>query len=143
MNLRVVASLLGRGKQLERMSDGLTLLALAYGLAPLLGAPLQPRASLLCGVLVALGLLHKYWAIRVAIDAELFTHLAISNDLASDTQALDRALFKLKLKPQAKDARTWPERSQAALSLLRRQAVCLGLQLSLALATLLILPLKG
>ena len=50
MNLRVVASLLGRGKQLERLSDGLTLLALAYGLAPLLGAPLQPLASLLCGV---------------------------------------------------------------------------------------------
>ena len=33
--------------------------------------------------------------------------------------------------------------SRAALALLRRQAVCLGLQLSLALATLLTLPLKG
>jgi len=57
MNLRVVASLLGRGKQLERLSDGLTLLALAYGLAPLLGAPLQPLASLLCGVLLVLGVM--------------------------------------------------------------------------------------
>ncbi|HFL2190282.1 TPA: hypothetical protein ACNV18_002099 [Pseudomonas putida] len=143
MNLRVVASLLGRGKQLERLSDGLTLLALAYGLAPLLGAPLQPLASLLCGVLLVLGVMHKYWAIRVAIDAELFTHLASSNHLAAETQALDRALFELKLKPQATDARAWPDRSQAALNLLRRQAACLGLQLSLALATLLTLPLKG
>ncbi|MCY1414602.1 hypothetical protein D9M71_300560 [compost metagenome] len=143
MNLLVVACLLGRGKQLERLSDGLTLLALAYGLAPLLGAPLPLLASLLCIVLLALGVLHKYWAIRVAVDAELFAHLAASHDLAADTQALDRALFELKLKPQAADSRAWPARSQAALALLRRQAVCLGLQLSLALATLLTLPLKG
>ncbi|MGE8061731.1 hypothetical protein [Pseudomonas sp. NPDC089547] len=143
MNLRVVASLLGRGKQLECLSDGLTLLALAYGLAPLLGLPLHPLTSLLCSVLLALGVLHKYWAIRVAIDAELFAHLANSADLPADTQALDRALFELKLKPQATDSRAWPARSQAALGLLRRQAVCLGLQLSLALATLLTLPLKG
>lgn len=143
MNLLVVASLLGRGKQLERLSDGLTLLALAYGLAPLLGAPLQPLAGLLCGVLLVLGVLHKYWAIRVAVDAELFAHLASSADLATDTQALDRALFELNLKSQATDCRAWPARSQAALALLRRQAVCLGLQLSLALATLLTLPFKG
>lgn len=143
MNLLVVASLLGRGKQLERLSDGLTLLALAYGLAPLLGTPLQPLASLLWGVLLGLGVLHKYWAIRVAVDAELFAYLASSADLATDTQALDRALFELNLKPQATDCRAWPARSQAALALLRRQAVCLGLQLSLALATLLTLPLKG
>lgn len=143
MNLLVVASLLGRGKQLERLSDGLTLLALAYGLAPLLGAPLSALACLLCGVLLVLGVLHKYWAIRVAVDAELFARLADSSDLAADTQALDRALFELKLKPQAADSRAWPARSQAALGLLRRQAVCLGLQLTLALATLLMLPLKG
>ncbi|RCL22249.1 hypothetical protein C6A77_20810 [Pseudomonas sp. AFG_SD02_1510_Pfu_092] len=143
MNLLVVASLLARGKQLERLSDGLTLLALAYGLAPLLGARLPALASLLCAVLLVLGVLHKYWAVRVAMDAELFADLATSRDLAADTQALDRALFELKLKPQATDARAWPARSQAALALLRRQAICLGLQLSLALATLLTLPLMG
>ncbi|MDM3885256.1 hypothetical protein QSV36_06495 [Pseudomonas sp. BCRC 81390] len=143
MNLLVVASLLGRGKQLERLSDGLTLLALAYGLAPLLNVSLPPLASLLCIVLVVLGVLHKYWAIRVAVDADLFAHLVKSSDLPADTLALDRALFELKLKPQAADSRAWPARSQAALALLRRQAVCLGLQLSLALATLLTLPLKG
>ncbi|MBF8709908.1 hypothetical protein IR016_24280 [Pseudomonas putida] len=143
MTLYVVASLLGRGKQLERLSDGLTLLALAYGLAPLLGVRLLPLASLLCIALLVLGVLHKYWAIRVAIDAQLFAHLAASRDLAADTLTLDRALYELNLKPQAADSRAWPARSQAALALLRRQAVCLGLQLSLALATLLTLPLKG
>ena len=104
---------------------------------------MQPRASLLCIALLVLGVLHKYWAIRVALDAELFARLAASRDLAADTQALDHALFELKLKPQAADTRAWPARSRAALALLRRQAVCLGLQLSLALATLLTLPLKG
>lgn len=39
MNLYLTASLLGRGRQLERLSDGVTLLALAYGLAPLLTLP--------------------------------------------------------------------------------------------------------
>jgi len=143
MNLIVVAGLLGRGKQLERLSDGITLLALAYGLAPLLGAPLQPLASLLSITLLVLGVLHKYWAIRVALDAELFAHLAASRDLTADTHTLDQALFELKLKPQPLDSRAWPARSQAALNLLRRQALCLGLQLSLALAILLTLPLKG
>lgn len=143
MNLQVVASLLGRGAQLERLSDGITLLALAYGLAPLLGAPLHPLASGLCVVLLVLGLLHKYWAIRVALDAELFAKLSASTDLPADTQAMDRALFDLRLKAQADDARGWPTRSQAALALLRRQAVCLALQLLLTLTTLLTLPFTG
>ena len=143
MNLQLTASLLARGRQLERLSDGITLLALGVGLAPLLGAALPPLGSLLCALLLALGVLHKYWAIRVALDAELFAHLAQSQDLAADTQALDRALFDHGLKPQPTDARTWPVRSRAALGLLRRQALCLGLQLTVALATLLILSIKG
>jgi len=143
MNLHLVASLLGRGAQLERLSDGITLLALAYGLAPLLGMPLQPLASVLCVVLLVLGLLHKYWAIRVALDAELFAKLSASTDLPTDTQALDRALIDLRLKPQAVDARDWPSRCQAALALFRRQAACLALQLILTLTTLLTLPFTG
>lgn len=142
MNLYLTASLLGRGRQLERLSDGITLLALAYGLAPLV-TRLPPLASLLCAVMLVLGLLHKYWAMRVALDAELFARLAASDDLARDTQALDHALFELKLKPDASDPRAWPARSQGALGLLRRQALCLALQLALALATLLTLPFLG
>lgn len=142
MNLYLVASLLGRGRQLERLSDGITLLALAYGLAPLV-IHLPPLASAVCAVLLGLGLLHKYWAIRVALDAALFARLATSADLAGDTQALDRALFDLNLKPHAHDARDWPARSEGALSLLRRQALCLTAQVVLALTTLLILSFTG
>ncbi|MDZ3995415.1 hypothetical protein [Pseudomonas sp. Teo4] len=143
MKMMVVASLLGRGAQLERLSDGISLLALAYGLAPLLGASLQPLASLLCAVLLALGVLHKYWAMRVALDADLFSRLDSSSDLSADTQALDQALFDLRLKAGAQDTRDWPARSKAALALLRRQALCLGLQVLLTLATLLTMPLIG
>ncbi|QXI37885.1 hypothetical protein [Pseudomonas xantholysinigenes] len=139
MNLHVVASLLARGRQLERLSDGITLLALACSLAPLLGLPLHPLAHLLCAALLLIGLAHKYWAIRVALDAELFARLGASSDLPADTQALDHALVELRLKPSASDARDWPTRSQGALALLRRQALCLTVQVVLAL----ILPFTG
>lgn len=139
MNLRLVASLLGRGRQLERLSDGISLLALACSLAPLFGLSLAWPPRLLCLLLVLLGLLHKYWALRVALDAELFNALAASRDLAADTQALDRALHDLRLKPEPSDKRDWPARSQGALALLRRQALCLGMQLLLILT----LPFTG
>lgn len=139
MNLFVTASLLARGRQLERLSDGITLLALACSLAPLLGLPLALLPRLLCGLLLLLGLAHKYWAMRVALDAELFARLASSADLAADTQALDHALHTLRLKPKASDSRDWPARSQGALALLRRQALCLALQVLLILT----LPFTG
>lgn len=143
MNLYLIASLLRRGAQLERWADGISLLALAYGLAPLLGATLHPLAMLSCIVLLGLGLLHKYWAIRVALDADLFARLAASPDLPAETRALDQALAELRLKPTTSDSRDWPARSRGALALLRRQAVCLGLQVLLALATLLTLLSTG
>lgn len=143
MNLYVIASLLRRGAQLERWADVISLLALAYGLAPLVGTALHPLAMLACIVLLGLGLLHKYWAIRVALDADLFARLAASTDLPAETRALDHALAELRLKPTADDSRDWPARSQGALALLRRQAVCLGLQVLLALGTLLTLLSTG
>nr|WP_314482303.1 hypothetical protein [uncultured Pseudomonas sp.] len=143
MGLLLVAAVLRRGRQLEWFSDGLTLLALGIGLAPLLGATLQSLATVPCLMLAGLGVLHKYLAIRVALDADLFERMAASHDLPADTQALDRALYEHGLKPQPADARNWPARSQAALGLLRRQALCLSLQLTVALATLLILSIKG
>lgn len=139
MKLSVIACLLARGRQLERLSDGITLLALAFSVAPLFGAALTPLTKALCITLLLLGLAHKYWAVRVALDAELFAWLAASSDLPADTQALDRALFDLRLKPSASDSRDWPARSQAALGLLRRQGLCLVLQVLLALT----LPFTG
>ncbi|WP_175649650.1 hypothetical protein [Pseudomonas sp. Marseille-P9899] len=140
--LALASRLLARGPQIERLSDGISLLALAYGLAPLLIAANHPQlASLICAVLVLLGIAQKYFALRVALDADLIANLA--NDagrLSSRTRALDQALHELGLKPAAGRERDWPSRCRGALRLLRGQALCVGLQVFLAVLTLLSLP---
>lgn len=141
MQLQLVACLLRRGRQLERLSDGLTLLALAIGLAPLLGGNPNPASALLCGLLVMLGLAQKYWAVRVALDGELFARLARQPEqLATHTQQLDQALAGLGLQPATAGGRDWDTRSRGALQLLRRQALWLGAQVLLALAAILAMP---
>lgn len=144
MKLLLTASLLRRGAQLERISDGISLLAAGYALTPWLGLQLPLGASLSCTVLVILGLAHKYWAVRVALDGELFASLAArSATLAEDTQALDQALADLRLQPPSAAPRSWESRGQGALRLLRRQTLCFALQTVLLLATLLTLPFIG
>ena len=141
MQLALIAGLLRRGRGLDLLSNALTLLALAYGLAPLLGAPPSAASGILCGLLVMLGLAQKYWAIRVALDAELFARLA--NDvsrLAVHTTELDQALQSLGLQAATAQPRDWQKRSRGALKLLRLQSAWLVAQLLLALATILATP---
>ena len=97
--------------------------------------------ALLCVLLLAAGLLQKYWGMRVALDAELFAHLATqAATLSPTTRALDQALFDLGLKPAPVDDRDWQARSRAALRLMRQQLLCLGVQVLLAIAGILCLP---
>ncbi|WP_252272352.1 hypothetical protein [Pseudomonas subflava] len=141
MQLTLVAGLLRRGRGLDLLSNALTLLALAYGLAPLLGMPYSATGGVLCGLLVMLGLAQKYWAVRVALDAELFTRLA--NDaagLADHTTDLDQALLQLGLQHAKAPPRDWDDRCRGALRLLRLQAAWLITQLLLALAAILAMP---
>jgi hypothetical protein len=141
MQLFTVASLLRRGKALDRLSSALTLLGLAIGLAPLLGVLAQPLGALFCALLVLLGLVEKYWALRVALDAELFLRLADDVEhLPLRTADLDQALTRLGLQPANPTARNWEERSRGALRLLRLQALWLLAQLLLAVAIVLGLP---
>lgn len=141
MQLFTVASLLRRGKALDRLSSALTLLGLAIGLAPLLGVAAQLLSALFCALLVLLGLVEKYWALRVALDAELFQRLADDAEhLTLHTADLDQALTGLGLQPANLAARSWDERSRGALRLLRLQALSLLAQLLLAVAIVLGLP---
>lgn len=141
MQLALVAGLLRRGRGLDLLSNALTLLALAYGLAPLLGAPPSAASGILCGLLVMLGLAQKHWAIRVALDAELFTRLADDlGRLVSRTTELDQALLQLGLQKAASAPRGWEERCRGALRLLRLQVAWLVAQLLLALAVILATP---
>ena len=87
MELQVVASLLRRGRSLDQLSTGLTLLGVLFGLAQLLMASVAPICLLLSLWMIILGLLQKYWALRVAFDADLFTLLARDTERTPD---LDR-----------------------------------------------------
>jgi hypothetical protein len=110
-------------------------------LAPLLGVTEKPLSAVLCALLVLLGIGQKYWALRVALDAELFQRLAERADqLAVQTIDLDQALVLLQLQPANQPARSWHERSRGALGLLRRQVLCLLAQLLVAVLSLLGLP---
>lgn len=141
MQLFTLASLLRRGKALDGLSSAVSLLGLAIGLAPLLGAVAQPLGALFCALLLLLGLVEKYWALRVALDAELFQHLADDAEhLALRTPDLDQALTQLGLQPANLAARSWDERSRGALRLLRLQAFWLLAQLLLAVSMVLGLP---
>lgn len=141
MQLHIVASLLRRGRTLDQLSTGLTLLALAFGVGQLLLEHFTPLNLLLITLLVLLGLIEKYWALRVAFDADLFNVLAAQPEqLDERTLALDQSLNALGLQPADRGGRPWAERSRGALKLLMRQTIFLALQVLLTLGAILIVP---
>lgn len=137
MQLQVVASLLRRGRSLDQLSTGLTLLGVLFGLAQLLMVSITPICLLLSLWMIVLGLLQKYWALRVAFDADLFTLMA--KDIER-TGELDQTLQTLGLQPVNRASRPWTERRRGALKLLRKQAYLLGAQVLLTLAVILASP---
>ncbi|ALN21497.1 Uncharacterised protein [Ectopseudomonas mendocina] len=133
-DLLLVAALLRRGRSLDHFSSALSLVAVAFGLAPWLGAPPSLMLALLCAALLVAGLAEKYWALRVALDAELFQRLAESGEqLDNQTHALDQALQNLGLQNTQQADRSWSLRCQGALGLLRKQALCLLLQVTVVM----------
>lgn len=127
----VTAALLRQGRLLDGCSSALLLLGAAFGLAQLLGTEQDPWLAAICLGLVVVGLVQKYWALRVAFDAELFERL---DRLALDE--LDAALHGLGLLADGKGGRALGERCQGALRLLKRQALLLALQTLLLLGGL-------
>ncbi|KTC36678.1 MAG: hypothetical protein ACN6QY_20025 [Pseudomonas sp.] len=141
MQLFSVASLLRRGQALDQLSTGLTLLGALYGLGQFLLASVSLVGLVLSVSLVALGLVEKYLALRVAFDADLFQRVADAPaSLDHSTQALDQALSSLGLQPADRGGRPWHERSQGALGLLRRQALLLATQVLILLSVILASP---
>ncbi|WP_439877466.1 hypothetical protein [Pseudomonas prosekii] len=149
VELQVVASLLRRGRSLDQLSTGLTLLGVLFGLLQwLLVTPLA-LGLILSVWLIITGLWQKYWAFRVAFDADLFALMARDADadadadaqaLAQRTSALDQALQNLGLQPADRAGRPWPERQRGALKLLRNQAVLLAAQVLPTVAVILASP---
>ncbi|SDJ10256.1 hypothetical protein SAMN05216189_1012147 [Pseudomonas delhiensis] len=142
VQLLLVARLLRRGRDLGRLSDGLTLLAMGLGLYVAAFAGASPGFALGMALLVLLGLAQKCYALRVALDADLFEALAApAETLAERTERLDQGLGELLGLPAEKAGRSWPQRSRGALRLLRWQALLCAAQWLAALLCLLTLAL--
>jgi hypothetical protein len=141
MQLHIVASLLRRGQTLDNLSTGMTLIGLFFGLAQLLITLPTPLFLIAAAAIVLLGLIEKYYALRVAFDADLFLKVASDDQrLAERTEALDQALVMLKFQSVDKSGRSWALRSQGALKLLRQQVLFLAVQLLVMLGAILIFP---
>lgn len=133
MTLSVTARLLRQGARVDAFSCGLSLLAFAAGWFAL-GLGEWLRLSIVLAVIV-LGLAQRYFALRVAFDAELFA--ALEHDPKLDAKRMrefDQAMQSLELLPPDKGGRPWVERCRGALKLLNRQISIAVLQLVVALA---------
>ena len=138
MHLQLIAAALRRGRSLDRLSSGLSLLALVIGLGPLLGFMALSTGAAVSLALLVCGVLQKYFALRVALDADLFTQLAGDmQQLDRRTRELDQVLASLG-KPVLE--RSWEQRSRGALRLLRLQTLCFALQLLVATAAIALMP---
>lgn len=141
MELRVVASLLRRGRALDQLSTGMTLLGVVFGLLQLLLITPVALSLLLSAWLIVVGLLQKYWALRVTFDADLIDAVAQDVDAVPHrTVDLDQALQSLGLQPANRAGRPWVERQRGALKLLRNQVLLLGAQMLPTLAVILASP---
>lgn len=139
MQLYSVASLLRRGRALDQLSTGLTLLGALYSLGQYLLTSVTLGGLLVSLALVLLGLVEKYLALRVAFDADLFQRVADApTTLEHSTQALDQALSALGLQPAQRGGRPWDQRSRGALGLLRRQALLVAAQVLVILSVILV-----
>ncbi|QRY80770.1 hypothetical protein JVX91_06595 [Pseudomonas sp. PDNC002] len=142
--LILVASLLRRGSSLNGLSSALTVLALALGFYGALMASATLAFSLSMALLVLLGLVQKFYAMRVALDADLFEAMANAGEtLPEKTRQLDDALATYVGVPAEMSGRTWSERSRGALKLLRRQVMLCALQWLVALLCLIALTFQS
>lgn len=134
----LAAASLGHGRSLDRLSQGLLLLALAALLVPGLGAT---AGGLLLASLIPAGV-QAYHAFRCGLDARLFDHWArhwptAGSQPDADLHAFDQALAAcFGMRPGAPTPRPLGDRARGALRLLRRQALALACQGALVLAAL-------
>ena len=137
----LVAASLGHGRSLDRLSQGLLVLALAALLVPGLGATAR---GLLLASLIPAGV-QVYHAFRCGLDASIFAHWArhwpATGSLPdADLSAFDQALADcFGARPGTANTptpRPLDDRARGALRLVRRQALALASQGVLVLAAL-------
>ena len=116
VRLLCTAALLRSGNKLAIFSDLLIVMA---SLAIISG---DTKASILLILVILLGIVNKYYSIRVSLDAELFELMAkCEGELQSNTQEMDACLFGDKAGSRL---RSWHSRELGAQCLFKRQ--CIG-----------------
>ena len=132
--MMTTAALLEQGRTLDGLSRLLTAGAVMLLLLLAFFGDQMPfeRSALLAAALALaalLGLAQLYFAFRVGFDAALFRRLA-TDPTPTGLEALDAGLEELGLRPATAGARPIGDRIRGARRLLRRQALCLTLQLA-------------
>ncbi|MDQ2794540.1 MAG: hypothetical protein M3Y12_11135 [Bacteroidota bacterium] len=120
VRLRVLLGFLRAGRVLDHGSTGLLLGALVLE-AVMRGGP----AAWFFGIAALLGLLEKYLAWRVVLDAEFF---ALLLEQPGQEAAFDAALAEFMGRPATAKTRPMASRWQGARRLVRQQAAALGAQ---------------
>lgn len=120
VRLRVLLGFLRAGRVLDHGSSVLLVGALLLG--PVVGA--GPAVGFFSGA-VLLGLLEKYLAWRVALDAEFF---ALLLEQPGREAAFDAALAEFMGRPAVAETRPMASRWQGARRLVRQQAAVLAAQ---------------
>jgi hypothetical protein len=127
------AALLDQGQRADRLSRPITAAsALVLLLLPAFLEPPPVLPTTILALVVLLGLIELYLAIRVGFDAALFRRLAAAPE-GFDRARLDRALSRLGLMPEAKAGRPIIERIAGARRLLAWQGMTLFAQILLVL----------
>jgi hypothetical protein len=132
---RAAARLLASGRAVDLASTLTTIAVLVLAIVLVVVHHSPARHTWLLGVIVALGLAQKYYAVRVIFDSGLFNDLADAFQRVGDQDndkpliELDRALVALGLRKMPEDPpRVLAERVTGAKRKLLLQALCLILQ---------------
>ena len=112
----------------SRVTGALGLLCLLFAAALLLFGTLTGAARIVASVVVVLGLLERYYALRLHFDVGLFRELA--RDVQLDLAALDGALAALGLRQRAATLRPLAERVRGTLRLFYLHCTCVLLQVA-------------
>ncbi|MBB4127699.1 hypothetical protein GGR77_003021 [Xanthomonas translucens] len=134
LELRTMAALLRQAAPLDRLS--LALLAVALLLGAWFANAGATLAAMLCLLSVLAGMVQRYWAARVGLDAALLDAVLAQRDLDQAGSDLDAALHRLGLLRRLPPPRDWQARWRGMRGLLLRQATGLALQLLAVLAAL-------
>lgn len=139
MAVEITADLLDRGRSIDDLASAITFAAVLTGLmSTMIGVPGVAASGSSLGwtlAIIALGLIEKYLAIRVAFDAALLHRCATEQ---SPMSTFDDAMRALNLLAPSKIGRGWLERCRGARRLLELQAMLLAAQLlvlAIAIAT--------